>query len=109
MSGGWVHSVLRARARVSIYAPFKIEQDFEQFISPIPTTTATKAGSPVSDDLQHIVNATLNLRACPKFTPPVTPKPAGCLLFSRQRSAISFQLLASLTERFTSSPNSQKK
>jgi hypothetical protein len=82
MSGGWVHSILRARAKISIQAPFKIEQDTEQFISPFPTT-ATKAGSPVGDDLQHIVNATLNLRACPKFTPPVNPKPAGCLLFSR--------------------------
>jgi hypothetical protein len=32
-----------------------------------------KAGSPVSDDLQQTVNATLNLRACPKIRPAGLP------------------------------------
>jgi hypothetical protein len=45
---------------------------FQAIISPIPTT-APEAGSPVSDDLQQIVNATLNLRACPKIRPAGLP------------------------------------
>jgi hypothetical protein len=51
MSGGWVHSVLQAGAHYLFFARAGLSK-FQAFISPIPTT-ATEAGSPVSDDLQQ--------------------------------------------------------